>query len=178
MNITFKPLFNKKWALVGNTIIYGKKEISLSSLYLVDYNPVAGYFNIYLSEKYSESIMLAFNTFNENEKNNAKMVADYILKVVGDRVFFDITKHEDDKKPYIEYDFENKKKSVPVIPLIITAICIAIIILVIFVFSNLDGLSSSSDKKGSWGDDGYYNPTEEEMQDAMDEAKDWMEENW
>ena len=38
--------------------------------------------------------------------------------------------------------------------------------------------SSRSSEKGSWGSDGYYNPTDAELKEAVKEANEWLEENW
>ena len=37
---------------------------------------------------------------------------------------------------------------------------------------------SSSSSKGSWGADGYYNPSKAEQKKAYDDAKNWVENNW
>ena len=36
----------------------------------------------------------------------------------------------------------------------------------------------SSSGGGYWGSDGYYNPTDEEMEETWEDVNDWMEENW
>jgi len=57
---------------------------------------------------------------------------------------------------------------------------IAVLIVAISVSCSGGGSShhSSSSDKGYWGSDGYYNPTESERQQALDDAYDWMAENW
>ena len=52
----------------------------------------------------------------------------------------------------------------------------AIILVIIMLFVVIRACSSSN--KGSWGSDGYYNPTQEELEDAVQDAQDWLHDNW
>ena len=40
------------------------------------------------------------------------------------------------------------------------------------------GCDSSSSSKGSWGSDGYYNPSDAEMEQTWNDVNEWMQENW
>ncbi len=182
MNMTFKAFDVNTggyfdWTITDDRIIYKGKTILLSSLLLVEYDAnepkINGRFTFYYGKGSFGNVCL---TFPMEDIVRAQEVADFLFNLIGEDKFIFFGKEpresRDEKIRKITGDPMLKLKILGVISAII--ILIGLIALIATSFSN----GSSSDKKGTWGDDGYYNPTDEEMQDAMDEAKDWMEENW
>lgn len=45
-------------------------------------------------------------------------------------------------------------------------------------YSDSYGSSYSNDKKGYYGTDGYYNPTDEELEQAIKDAENWLKDNY
>lgn len=56
------------------------------------------------------------------------------------------------------------------------------VIAVIVVLGVILGIASCNTKprtdKGYWGSDGYYNPSDSEMEEVWDDVNRWMDENW
>ena len=77
------------------------------------------------------------------------------------------------KKQEVEHPHVEKTSS-NIIAIILIALFLAIVCFVIFRNSS----NKNNEDKGHKGDDGYYNPTDEEMDQAWEDAYDWMEENW
>lgn len=50
------------------------------------------------------------------------------------------------------------------------AVILVIIVLII--------LPKGCSEKGYWGSDGYYHPSQEELEDAVKDAQDWVRDNW
>ena len=55
---------------------------------------------------------------------------------------------------------------------------LTILLLISIVVLSCAACGSSSSSKGSWGSDGYYNPSKAEQRQAYNEAKEWVENNW
>ncbi len=55
---------------------------------------------------------------------------------------------------------------------------IALLLLSCLIVLSCVACNSSSSSKGSWGSDGYYNPSKAEQRQAYNEAKEWVENNW
>lgn len=129
-----------------------------------------------------DGFAFGFSNMNKATKKRIKKLCKNILK----------NKYKYSRTPSYEIEIDEEEKerirsisqppvytkygSLKIRAIIISAI-IFIIIALIMIFGN-GSADNKKDDKGHWGDDGYYNPTDQEMQDAWDDANDWMEENW
>lgn len=56
---------------------------------------------------------------------------------------------------------------------------VGVFVLVIIVLGLLSPyLAPKSQPNGYWGADGYYNPSDKEMEDVWDDVNKWMDKNW
>lgn len=55
---------------------------------------------------------------------------------------------------------------------------ISVVVLLSVIVLSCVACGSSSSSKGSWGTDGYYNPSKSEQKQAYNDAKNWVENNW
>ncbi|MBR6694319.1 MAG: hypothetical protein IKL62_05170 [Clostridia bacterium] len=187
MDMTFTDNSGYSWSISGDKIIYGKRELSISSLVLVRYcypedgpYSVNGFFTFHYSEEYSDNVLLAFAT---NQKEKAKEAADYILNIVGKERFINVK--EEPNSPKMSILKKTGKAPTPKdifwarVKILGPIIAIIIIGLIILIASSVsDSSSSNSDnnsKDGFIGSDGKYH---EYVPEFGDDVNNWMEENW
>ena len=121
------------------------------------------YSNKFIKKKIKELVKI----FKKN-KNIYQKTSLYYETKFSDTTYNNVYKKQEIEHPHVE------KTSSNIIAIILIALFLAIICFVIFGNSS----NKNNEDKGHWGDDGYYNPTDQEMQDAWDDANDWMKENW
>lgn len=164
----------KKWTITDDTIYYRDKEIAVSSITKMRYEPIAPHFKtgkitIYCGNEFTDPIYNLL--YDKTENDLGEQVVEFILLKA-----FKVKKTKiKEEKEKIQI-----KKSHLSIGCIVVILLAALVALIIYGISTFEPARSSdqnenSDKNGFIGSDGEYHPYVPEFGDGVN---DWMEENW